>query len=93
MLFIIDLPRLSVPAKKESQDMPFAVELARFLKAQGHTDDLVDSLNKYDFSRTAPYGFVHTMLVNVLDRGRGLCVLLQLTRGSEQAPIPITSGT
>jgi hypothetical protein len=63
MVFLIDLPRLPVPAQKGSQDMPFAVELARFLKAQGHGDELVDSLNKYDFSRTAPYGFVHSMWV------------------------------
>jgi hypothetical protein len=66
MVFIIDLPRLPVPAAKGSQDMPFAVELARFLKAQGHADELVDSLDKYDFSKTASYGFIHTMSVQHL---------------------------
>ena len=59
MVFLIDLPHL-----KEGTSFtpsPFSIELFRFLRAMGLEDNVVSSLEKYDFSETKRYGFVHTM--------------------------------
>ena len=59
MVFLIDLP----PLKKKTTftPTPFSTELFRFLRALGLDDRLVSTLEKYDFSETRNYGFVHTM--------------------------------
>jgi hypothetical protein len=39
----------------------FGTELVHFLKAMGLDQAIIDSLRKFDFSRTAHLAFVHTM--------------------------------
>ena len=59
MVFLIDLP----PLEEDASFSPtsFSTELFRFLRAIGLDDKLVSTLEKYDFSETKRYGFVHTM--------------------------------
>lgn len=58
--FLIDLPRL--PAGQTADlSTQFGIELAYFLAALGLEQKIVDSLKKYDFSRTTNIAFVHTM--------------------------------
>jgi hypothetical protein len=59
MVYLIDLPKLGSDA--QYQDTFFSAELKRFLLASGLDGGLVQSLNKYDFSKTASQAFVHTM--------------------------------
>jgi hypothetical protein len=59
MLFLIDLPRLAEGA--HYQPTPFSTELSRFLTASNVREDMINSLDRYDFSRTKRLGFVHTM--------------------------------
>jgi hypothetical protein len=58
-VFLIDLPLL--PEASRSPSTYFQQELIRFLSAMGLDDNLVGSLQKYDFSRTKNYGFIHSM--------------------------------
>jgi hypothetical protein len=59
MLFLIDLPQLQGEAS--FQPTLFSTELFYFLRAMGLEDNIVSSLEKYDFTETKRYGFVHTM--------------------------------
>lgn len=59
MVFLIDLPPLAEGASFIPTS--FSTELFRFLRALGLEDRLVSTLEKYDFSETRRYGFVHTM--------------------------------
>ncbi|KAK0646346.1 tyrosyl-DNA phosphodiesterase-domain-containing protein [Cercophora newfieldiana] len=65
MVFIIDLPRFeNLEQQREAQALkltPFAEDLFYFLAAQGLDDSLVSTLQKYDFSETKRYAFVHSM--------------------------------
>jgi hypothetical protein len=62
MVFIIDLPKIDDPRKQAVNKLtPFGEALTYFLDTQGVDGGLVRSLAKYDFSETAPYGFVHSM--------------------------------
>lgn len=63
-VFLIDLPHLesSTTSRPTSNTSTlFKDELFFFLRAQGLEESLVKSLDKYDFSATAPYGFIHSM--------------------------------
>lgn len=61
MVFLIDLPRIEDQQGGGANVLtPFGEDLCFFLQAQGVDDGLVRSLNKYDFSETATYGFVHS---------------------------------
>ncbi|KAH6684447.1 tyrosyl-DNA phosphodiesterase-domain-containing protein [Halenospora varia] len=62
MVFLIDLPRhpegkTTAPSEVAS----FATELIYFLNAMGLDQQTIDSLRKFDFSRTARLGFVHSI--------------------------------
>jgi len=62
MVFIIDLPRFETEEQREAQKLTsFAEDLLYFLTAQGLDEKFVSSLQKYDFSETSRYGFVHSM--------------------------------
>jgi hypothetical protein len=41
----------------------FAVELIHFLTAMGISQGVIDSMRKFDFSRTANLAFIHSMYV------------------------------
>lgn len=57
---MIDLPRL--PNRISADQLPpFGRELLYFLQAQGMDSNLVDSLLRFDFAKSAPLAFVHTM--------------------------------
>ncbi|KAI0458339.1 tyrosyl-DNA phosphodiesterase-domain-containing protein [Xylaria acuta] len=58
MVFLIDLPMAKEP---ENQLTMFGKELCYFLKSSGLDESLVNSLLKYDFSKTNRYRFVHTI--------------------------------
>ena len=63
-VFLIDLPRLedsATPEASSNASTLFKEELIYFLRAQGLDDSLVKSLDNYDFSATARYGFIHSM--------------------------------
>ncbi|KAH8683045.1 tyrosyl-DNA phosphodiesterase-domain-containing protein [Tricladium varicosporioides] len=62
MVFLIDLPRhpegkMTAPSEVTS----FATELKYFLNAMGLDQKTIDSLGKFDFSRTARLEFVHSI--------------------------------
>lgn len=62
MAFIIDLPLIEDPEQRSAaKPTMFADDLTFFLRAQGLDEGLVKSLEKYDFSETARYAFVHSM--------------------------------
>ncbi|KAI9746599.1 MAG: hypothetical protein M1818_000312 [Claussenomyces sp. TS43310] len=62
MVFIIDLPRLAPGHKAVAQELtPFARELHYYLQAQEMDPRVVNSLLAFDFSRTAPFAFVHSI--------------------------------
>jgi hypothetical protein len=64
MVFLIDLPHIEDPDQRERNELTlFGAELAHFLSAQGMDEKLIASLRNYDFSKTARYGFIHTMSV------------------------------
>ena len=59
---MIDLPRLPDGGKAEMEHLThFAEELFYFLGAMGLKQSIVDSLRKFDFSRTVHLAFVHSM--------------------------------
>ena len=58
MVFLIDLPRLSGSSGTQT---PFSQELAYFLTAKGIEPSIIQSLQKFDFSRTNHLAFVHTI--------------------------------
>lgn len=61
-MFLIDLPRLSDPARQAANSLtPFGEELSYFLQAQGVEKKMIQSLRNYDFSQTEQLGFVHTI--------------------------------
>lgn len=62
MVFLIDLPKKE-PAKQTSTEdfTPFGEDLSFFLRAQGVSETMINTLHKYDFSETERYGFVHTI--------------------------------
>ncbi|KAF4628738.1 hypothetical protein G7Y89_g9417 [Cudoniella acicularis] len=60
--FLIDLPRRPEGQLTDPIDYTFfEAELTYFLKAMGLKQSIIDSLRKFDFSRTAPYAFVHSI--------------------------------
>lgn len=62
MVFLIDLPRL--PDTKSTPPKPlttFGKDLVYFLEAQGLESSIIQSLSKFDFSRTTDLAFVHTI--------------------------------
>lgn len=66
MVFLIDLPLLETTDAASGKKVAppatsFGSGLRRFLKAQGLDDSLILSLDKYDFTETERYGFVHSM--------------------------------
>jgi hypothetical protein len=62
MVFIIDLPKLNESGNRPPSKLTsFGLDLCYFLSAQGLDPGLVKSLEKYDFSETDRYAFVHTM--------------------------------
>lgn len=62
MVFLIDLPRVEDPEKRSTNTLTsFGEELSLFLKAQGVDENMIHSLQNYDFSETSRYGFIHTM--------------------------------
>ena len=63
--FLIDLPRIPDGKLTEPGELThFAKELIHFLTAMGLDQKVVDSMSKFDFSRTANLAFVHSMYVN-----------------------------
>lgn len=67
MVFIIDIPRVDAGRSSSPTKLtPFGEELCYFLGAQGMDENLIRSLQNYDFSETAPYGFVHSMSANLV---------------------------
>ncbi|KAK4455898.1 tyrosyl-DNA phosphodiesterase-domain-containing protein [Podospora aff. communis PSN243] len=62
MVFIIDLPLLETVEQRKAQKLtPFAEDLVYFLSAQGLDESLINSLQKFDFSETSRYAFVHSI--------------------------------
>ncbi|KAH8202228.1 hypothetical protein TruAng_003605 [Truncatella angustata] len=62
MVFIIDLPVIEEPDRWATNALtPFGQELVFFLTSQGLEHSLVKSLEKYDFTETSRYAFVHTI--------------------------------
>lgn len=58
--FLIDLPRL--PTGQAATELtPFAEELLFFADALGLDQGTLNSLKKFDFSRTVQMAFVHSM--------------------------------
>ncbi|KAJ9609102.1 hypothetical protein H2200_006873 [Cladophialophora chaetospira] len=58
MVWLIDLPLKSATMATET---PFQKSLKQFLKAQTVPEDVLRKLDEFDFSKTAKYGFVHTI--------------------------------
>ncbi|KAF4120288.1 Tyrosyl-DNA phosphodiesterase [Geosmithia morbida] len=81
MVFLIDLPLLSETSHKnreqQQQQQPtgFFTELSRFLRAAGIDDNMIQSLSRYDFTRTANLGFVYTIVVGYCGLGDTVAVL------------------
>ncbi|KAL7627110.1 hypothetical protein AAE478_003886 [Parahypoxylon ruwenzoriense] len=62
IVFLIDLPRIDDPKLRSSNKLnQFGEELCYFLRAQGLSESLVNSLENYDFSETDRYRFVHSI--------------------------------
>jgi len=60
--FLIDLPRHPEGTTTDPSELThFAVELIHFLTAMGLDEKVVDSMRRFDFSRTAGFAFVHSM--------------------------------
>ncbi|KAI1868282.1 hypothetical protein JX265_007105 [Neoarthrinium moseri] len=79
MVFIIDLPKIEDPEAQAANKLTlFGEELAFFLRAQGLDDGLIKSLEKYDFSETSRYAFIHSIGQSQTDddwRRTGYCGL------------------
>jgi hypothetical protein len=59
---LIDLPRLPNDQLSDAGKMtPFGEELLHFVSAMELPQKIVDSLRKFDFSRTKHLAFVHSM--------------------------------
>ncbi len=60
--FLIDLPRLPDGEKTEIDDLPaFGKELFHFVAAMGLDQRMIESMRKFDYSRTSHLAFVHSM--------------------------------
>lgn len=59
-VFLIDLPKLEVPAPGKT---PFYEELVYFLQASDLHRNIIKKLDEFDFSETKRYAFVHTVYV------------------------------
>lgn len=61
-VFLIDLPRKSDGHHNDTTELTaFGKELVYFLQAMGLDDAVVQSVHKFDFSRTKDMAFVHTI--------------------------------
>ncbi|KAI9660302.1 MAG: hypothetical protein M1829_006504 [Trizodia sp. TS-e1964] len=63
-VFIIDLPRLPHNPQASGDLTFFGKELVYFLEAQGLIPDAIHSLQKFDFSKTSKYAFIHTIALS-----------------------------
>lgn len=64
MVFLIDLPRSDKDAQITRDNMTFfGKELVHFLEAMGLQQEIIDSVYKFDFSKTKGLAFVHSMFV------------------------------
>lgn len=62
MVFLIDLPRLTGDQDSARKNMTlFGQDLVYFLEAMGLDQNVVESVYKFDFSRTQKLAFVHTI--------------------------------
>lgn len=62
MVFLIDLPRLSGDQESARENMTFfGRDLIYFLEAMGLDQIVIESIYKFDFSRTQNLAFVHTI--------------------------------
>ena len=62
MMFIIDLPRLEEGEDTSRENMTsFGRELVHFLEAMGLQQKVIESVHKFDFSKTEGFAFVHTI--------------------------------
>lgn len=62
MVFLIDLPRLSGDQESARENMTFfGRDLIYFLEAMGLDQTVIESIYKFDFSRTQNLAFVHTI--------------------------------
>ena len=79
MLFLIDLPRLPDSYQTPTVELPaFGKELIYFLQAMGLEETVVQSVHKFDFSKTKDIAFVHTIggaHTDVVWRRTGYCGL------------------
>jgi hypothetical protein len=58
---MIDLPRLPRGQVTDSDGVGFLRELLCFVRAMGLDQSTIDSIRRFDFSRTAQLAFVHSM--------------------------------
>jgi len=62
VVFLIDLPRLPEGQLTDPVQLThFGEELLYFVKAMGLDQGTIDSMRRFDFSRTAHLAFVHSM--------------------------------
>lgn len=62
MVFLIDLPRLTEDQDSARKTMTmFGQDLVYFLEAMGLDQKVIESIHKFDFSRTQNLAFVHTI--------------------------------
>ncbi|OCT53892.1 putative tyrosyl-DNA phosphodiesterase [Cladophialophora carrionii] len=60
-VWLIDLPLHGPSTAAGRTEPPFQKSLKQFLKAQTVPDDVLRKLDQFDFSKTANYGFVHSI--------------------------------
>ncbi|KAK7622239.1 tyrosyl-DNA phosphodiesterase-domain-containing protein [Phyllosticta citricarpa] len=61
-VFLVDLPRLPDGHRTSEDDMTlFGKELVRYLRCLGMRHNIIQSLYKFDFSRTKNIAFVHSL--------------------------------
>jgi hypothetical protein len=58
---MIDLPRLARGQVTDPDGVGFLRELLYFVRAMGLDQSTIDSIRRFDFSRTAHLAFVHSM--------------------------------
>jgi hypothetical protein len=58
--FIIDLPRLSHEQELD-QLTDFGKDLVYFMTAMGLEQTVINSIRRFDFTRTQKYAFIHSM--------------------------------
>ncbi|MCJ1463339.1 hypothetical protein MMC07_001946 [Pseudocyphellaria aurata] len=62
MVFLIDLPRLPADQDSARKNLTmFGQDLIYFLEAMGLDQKVIESIHKFDFSRTQNLAFVHTI--------------------------------